>query len=203
MSFAELRDWTADAACLGLSSRDADPWFPDPELPRAEREYLTAKARMICGRCPVMLDCAADALHDLGKVDEHSMRGGMTPPELASVARKLGLPARRQAQHGTRSKYTAGCHDGADGDACDPCKKAHRTYEHERRLRARTRPAPSFPWLVQPVGRGRRRADPGQLVLFTDGLPPAYTTKEHTDVELPETQPVRRRGPGAVLAASA
>jgi hypothetical protein len=134
--FGDLRDWTDRAACVDQSSRECDPWCPDPELPRRERERLVAYARRICAGCPVMLDCAAEALHDLPKVEEHTMRGGMTPAELRDVAKTLGLPHRREAQHGTRSRYTAGCHDGPDGGACEPCKAAHRTYEHERRLQA-------------------------------------------------------------------
>lgn len=132
--FGELRDWTEEAACAGLSSRVEDPWCPDPALPKRTREWLTAKARMVCAACPVMLTCAAEALRDLPKVEEHSMRGGMTPAELREVAKTLGLPYRREAQHGTRSRYTAGCRDGENGKACDPCLEAHRTYEHERRL---------------------------------------------------------------------
>lgn len=172
-----LPDWTRQAACDGLAGRELDPWCPDPDLPRREREYLTAKARRVCASCPVMLDCAADALASLAKVEEHSMRGGMTPTELVEVAKKLGLPYRREAQHGTRSKYVAGCQDGPDGGACEDCKRAHREYEHERRLRARSsKPAPEFPWLVKPMGRGRHRAQAGQLVLFADGLPAGATT---------------------------
>lgn len=131
--FGPVREWTEEAACTGLVTRGYDPWCNDPELPKPERQRRQATARRICAACPVLLDCAADALHQLDKVDEHTMRGGMTPTELTAVAKKLGLPYRREAQHGTRSKYTAGCR-------CDDCRAAHRDYEHERRLRSRPRP---------------------------------------------------------------
>lgn len=32
------------------------------------------------------------------------------------------------ANHGTRTRFNQGCTDGADGSACDPCKKANRDY---------------------------------------------------------------------------
>lgn len=32
------------------------------------------------------------------------------------------------AKHGTRAKFNAGCTDGPEGTACDPCKKANRDY---------------------------------------------------------------------------
>lgn len=184
----DRRDWTERAACTGLATREVDPWCPDEDLPKVEREYLLAKARRVCAGCPVMLDCAADALHSLDKVDEHAMRGGMTPAELASVAKKLGLPYRREAQHGTRSKYTAGCTDGPDGGACEPCKAAHREYEHDRRLRAKRRRTQTA-WLAVPVGRGRHRALPGQGLLFTDGLQAAWFTKGDDHEQPPTSQP--------------
>lgn len=200
--FVRGRDWTERAACHGMATREVDPWCPDEDLDKAERDYLLAKARMVCAGCPVMLDCAADALHSLGKVDEHAMRGGMTPAELASVAKKLGLPYRREAQHGTRSKYTAGCTAGEDGGACEPCKAAHREYEHDRRLRARARKAVETTWLLVPVGRGRRKAQPGQGLLFTDGLLPFHYSKEppREQPPTPEPEPSRPRplpAPGA------
>lgn len=98
------------------------------------------------------------------------MRGGLTPDELMGMAKDLGWPHRLRAQHGTRSRYVAGCR-------CDDCRNAHRVYEHERRLWARTadrHPLTVFEvqaWLTCPMGRGRRRVGPGQLLLFTDGLP--------------------------------
>lgn len=104
------------------------------------------------------------------------MRGGLLPDELVDLAKTLGLPHRRRAQHGTRSKYVAGCDLGPGGTACADCKAAHAAYEHERRLWARERRQRRFADLVfaeltAPRGRGKRRCGAGQLLLFTDGLP--------------------------------
>ena len=163
--------WTEAAACTGLATRDRDPWAPAEHLTPEQRAFEWHIARRVCASCPVRLECAAAALEDLTRVEEHTMRGGLTPDELVDLAKALGRPWRRRAQHGTRSRYVAGCR-------CDLCRDAHRVYEHERRLWARSRRRAALltaddvtPYLTRPVGRGRYRAEPGQLVLFTDGLP--------------------------------
>jgi hypothetical protein len=157
-------DWTLDAACTGLATRSRDIWTPDDTLPEVEQAFELHLARRVCARCPVRVECLTDALTDLPRVDPHSMRGGLTPDEQIQVARSLGLKWRREAQHGTRSRYVAGCR-------CDDCRAAHRVYEHERRLWARSKPLPAFPMLLKPLGRGSHRAYPGQLLLTAVGLP--------------------------------
>lgn len=166
-------EWTREAACADLVTAGRDPWSPDDESPATERAFELHLARRICAGCPVRLECLNDELARLPVSDPWSMRGGLTPKELVGFARSHGMPYRRVAQHGTRSRYVGGCR-------CDECRNAHRVYEHERRLRAggprRATADPGVPdaWLTLPIGHGRHRAEPGQLLLFTDGLPPHY-----------------------------
>ena len=162
-------DWTLDAACVGMVDGNTDYWSPDPELPPETQAVQTHLARRICHTCPVRLDCAVAELDALSRHEPHSMRGGLTPDELLELAKGMGLKWRREAQCGTRSKYVSGCR-------CEDCRGAHRVYEHERRLhlprRRRITRVDVYAHLTRPVGRGKRCAGPGQLVLFTDGLKP-------------------------------
>lgn len=169
-------EWTHQALCIGMTGRDFDPWSPDDDLPPEAIAYNHFLARSICAQCPVRMLCAMDALADLPRAEPHAVRGGLTPDEQVELARSLGMKWRREAQHGTRSRYVAGCR-------CDDCRAAHRVYEHERRLWAKTKTrriqrADVYAWLTRPVGKGRHKALPGQLVLFTTGLPrDAHTTE--------------------------
>lgn len=170
MSLTRPPDWSEHAACVSMASRARDPWSPGDHLSPEEKAFELHLARRICSGCPVRTECAVQALHDLPKFQEHSMRGGLTPDELVDLAKQMGLPHKQKAQHGTRSKYVAGCR-------CQDCRDAHATYEHERRLwapaRRRRRFADLvFAHLIEPRGRGKHRAGAGQMLLFTDGLPP-------------------------------
>jgi Transcription factor WhiB len=169
MTLSRPPDWSEDAACLGLATRIRDPWTPGEHLTPEETAFELHLARRICSGCLVRVECASDALRRLPIAAEHSMRGGLTPDELIDLAKQLHLPHRQRAQHGTRSRYVAGCR-------CTDCRAAHATYEHERRLWAGARRRQRFADLVfahltEPRGRGRHRAEAGQLLLFTDGLP--------------------------------
>lgn len=169
-------DWTESARCLGMTGRDFDPWTPADHLPPDTIALQHHMARRICETCPVRLECAMDALADLPRVDPHSVRGGLTPDEQIALARDLGMKWRREAQHGTRSRYVAGCR-------CEDCRAAHRVYEHDRRLWAKTHRrvitrVDVYAHLTRPLGRGRHKATPGQLLLFTDGLPARTHTRE-------------------------
>lgn len=126
-------DWTEQAACAGKATADDDPWTPTGR--NADLQY--ARARIVCAACPVRLPCALWGLDMLARDPAHSMLGGLRPDELRKVAKSLGRPWQPVAEHGTRSRYVAGCADGANGGACDPCKLAHREYEAERRARAK------------------------------------------------------------------
>lgn len=167
-------DWTHEARCVDMTTRDWDPWSPDEDTPEESVAYQHHLARSLCAQCPVRMECLMDALADLPIRDSHAVRGGLTPSEQVELARELGMKWRREAQHGTRSRYVAGCR-------CEDCRAAHRIYEHERRLWAKKRRITRvdvYCHLTRPVGRGKRAAGPGQLVLFTDGLP--ATTYEGT-----------------------
>jgi len=170
VSMTRPPDWTEEAACAGLATRDRDLWSPGEHLTPEEKAFEWHLARRICSGCPVRTECTVQALELLPVMAEHSMRGGLTPDELVDLAKHLQLPHKQQAQHGTRSKYVAGCR-------CQDCRDAHATYEHERRLWAPARRRQRFADLVfahltKPTGRGKHRAGAGQMLLFTDGLPP-------------------------------
>ena len=146
-------DWSADAACLDKADGAHDPWHDPERGPEAKR---------ICAdSCPVLADCRTWGMAGLPLGVVEGVYGGMTPAELTMLARGLGLPARRVAQHGHRSRYVAGCR-------CQFCTEAHRVYEAERRQRHRD--GWSLPQralvLTMPCGRGKRRAWPGQMLLF-------------------------------------
>lgn len=175
MNLRRLPEWANDAACAGLVTREKDLWTPSEDLTPEQRGFELHLARTICAHCPVRVECVNDELAMLDQVAPESMRGGLTPDELVEAAKFRGLPYRRRAQCGTRSKYVAGCR-------CDRCRDAHRVYEHERRLWAKSRPKPQivFAVLTVPIGRGHRRAEPGQLVLFTTGLPDRSYEKRDT-----------------------
>ncbi|SNR32919.1 WhiB family transcriptional regulator [Blastococcus mobilis] len=163
-------DWTRQAACQGISGRDLDPWHPPEHLTAAEQATQHALARLVCARCPVRHPCALEALQaGIG----HGVWGGLTVADRRRIARRHGYPQPGAAQHGTRARYIAGCTDGPDGKACRPCLEAHRRWVAEQRARTAARKAAVIPppALVLVLGHGRRRAYPGQYVLFTDGLP--------------------------------
>jgi hypothetical protein len=169
MSLVRPPDWTEEAACLDLATRDRDIWSPGEHLTPEQTAFELHLARRICASCPVRIDCVVQELGMLPQMAPVSMRGGLTPDELVALAKDMGLPHRQAAQHGNRSRYVGGCR-------CDDCRNAHRVYEHERRLWARSRKhqisaAEVHAWLTKPMGRGRHRAAPGQLLLFTTGLP--------------------------------
>lgn len=179
MTLTRPPDWTTRAACVGLATRTRDPWAPGDHLTPEEQGFELHLARRICASCPVLMECLTDELGRLTEAEPVAMRGALTPEELVDLARSLRIPHRRGPAHGKRSTYVAGCR-------CDRCRNAHRVYEHERRLRApRRRPTAAVvhAWLTKPHGRGKHRAEPGQLLLFTDGLPTRlYAVPEQLEV---------------------
>lgn len=128
----EDRGWTIEAACLGLTTADYDPWHPTGEGGTGPGKGATVAygaARRVCMQCPVRLECLHEGLRLLETVGVAGMWGGLTPEELRALAREVGKPARKVAQHGTRSRYVAGCH-------CALCTAANARVEHERRIEA-------------------------------------------------------------------
>lgn len=142
--------FTTDAACLDKADGATD-WWHQPE------NY--ADAKQVClDSCPVLEPCRQWGMAGLALGVVEGVYGGLTPAELTMLARGLGLPARRVAQHGHRSRYVRGCR-------CVLCTDAHRVYEAERRSRHRSLP-PEGLVLTMACGRGRKRAWPGQMLLF-------------------------------------
>lgn len=170
MTLRRPQDWSRHAACQGLTLPDRDLWSPSDDLTPAQRAGEYALARRICSTCPVRFPCAVDAL---ARGEAHGMWGGLTEQDRRRVAYTHGYPIPGSAQHGTRSRYVAGCHDGPDGGACEDCLRAHRVYAAERRAIAREARIPiaePYPWLDRPHGRGRWRAFLGQYVLIPDTI---------------------------------
>jgi WhiB family transcriptional regulator, redox-sensing transcriptional regulator len=106
--------WASAAACRGQATGRSDPWHPE--------DGNWDQGRAACAGCPVRADCLADGLRLLGQAGQvEGMWGGLTPAELRRAAAARGLPTRKQAQHGTRPRYTAGCR-------CGPCRAANARY---------------------------------------------------------------------------
>ena len=93
-------DWTVRAACLGKPS---EWWFPG-------KGETGAKAKAICGRCPVRDQCLAWALEDLdlagGDHAETTYRygivGGLSAKERTRLARNGGVYADEAARAPSR-----------------------------------------------------------------------------------------------------
>lgn len=111
--------WTRDAVC---ARPDADPglWHSDNPASRLA-------ARTLCAACPVRLACAVGALE---RAELYGVWGGLDRRDRREVARRHGYPLPGASQHGTRSAYVAGCR-------CTDCRRAHATYEHQRRVKGR------------------------------------------------------------------
>lgn len=131
--------WTREDAhaCAGWDFASyGDPWHPDGETGAAARASF-ALARQECMTCPVRAACLEYGLALLAEHGEvHGMFGGKTPAELRTIARERNQCTRKRAEHGTRSRYVAGC-------SCDRCTAAHARGEHERRLWAKPAAEPA------------------------------------------------------------
>lgn len=74
-------DWRDRAECAGVP----DGIFFPASSARVDKtpDYFWHNARSICAVCPVIAECAEDAL----KHEEWGFRGGLTPAEQASLRR--------------------------------------------------------------------------------------------------------------------
>lgn len=91
-------DW-ADAACGQLDPRVAARYFGAG----IAEHFEAATARAICARCPILVDCLADAIaRPLRRPDRTAhQRAGMSAWALAALAdeaRRSGVPPRRIAE---------------------------------------------------------------------------------------------------------
>lgn len=133
-------DWARRGACVGQADRDLDVWHVDSTMlsRKVDRVAAVSLAREVCTGCPVRAQCLDLGLSLLPLLgSDVGMYGGLTAAGLRDEARRRHLPALKQAQHGTRSRYVAGCTAGPAGRACEPCLRAHRDYErHQRAVRS-------------------------------------------------------------------
>lgn len=109
-------DWRDRAECAGAP----DGIFFPASSARVDKtpDYFWRNARSICAVCPVIADCAEDAL----KHEEWGFRGGLTPAEQASLRRRSRKARTREA----RDDSCRGCGlpmlnrpDGRSGPAPD------------------------------------------------------------------------------------
>jgi WhiB family redox-sensing transcriptional regulator len=84
---ADLWDWQLEGACRG-----EDPGlFFHPEGERGPiREAREAAAKAICGRCPVVNECAA---HALRVREPYGVWGGLTEDERTAILQRRRLSA--------------------------------------------------------------------------------------------------------------
>jgi WhiB family redox-sensing transcriptional regulator len=109
-------DWWEHAACKG---KPAAIFFPEPigQCGLVANEPLYDRARAICRTCSAICACGDWARRNK---ERDGCWGGKTP-------RERGVKARggRRADHGTTSKYVAGCR-------CNLCSAAKRAYDQRR-----------------------------------------------------------------------
>lgn len=72
---ASLRGWMVSSACRGAEPR---LFYPEPDERGFDRGGLTARAKAICARCPVVSECLAYAL---ATRQNHGVWGGATERE--------------------------------------------------------------------------------------------------------------------------
>lgn len=73
-------DWAEGAACVGMPS---EWWFPEEGAGRPS-ELMYAKARPVCARCPVRVECLEETLtfeKVYGRGYRVGMWGGLSPRE--------------------------------------------------------------------------------------------------------------------------
>jgi predicted nucleic acid-binding Zn ribbon protein len=114
-----LPDWHPEGSCNGRTDLD---WY-------GETPDEIAAVKAVCGVCPVAVTCLQNALD---RREAWGIWGGLDEKERAEYAKKLGTEAPTIARHGERARYVGT--KSTPGCRCDLCRRAHATYEHERRL---------------------------------------------------------------------
>lgn len=113
--------WTDDAACRGM---DSAIFFPTVG-------HAADAARAVCAGCPVRAECLTEALATESAPHRFGVRGGMTPRERDTKARRRQI--RRVAPCGTEAGYKR--HRRNNEDACWPCREANRLASRRRNER--------------------------------------------------------------------
>jgi len=85
--------WWAQAECL---EEDPELFYP---AHRKEREELEREALLVCGMCPVRVECLQDELRH-GEANQHGTRGGMTEGERRALLRSQRRAIARSARAG-------------------------------------------------------------------------------------------------------
>jgi WhiB family redox-sensing transcriptional regulator len=89
--FSGVLEWTERSACTGQTSLFFAPPGERPEA-RAVRE---AKARAICGMCPVLVECRTWARENR----EYGFWGGESEEERAAAGFRVDMPVGRVARY--------------------------------------------------------------------------------------------------------
>jgi hypothetical protein len=155
--------WARQAACLGKTTREHDPWHPPADALPSVRRALVAEAVAVCVTCPVQVACGRHGLEMLADESVIAVYGGMTPDALRDIARRIGRPTRRTPRHGTRSRYV-----GPEKCRCDLCRAANQRYEHARRAARRRRDCPALTVRGEPCGRP---SQPGSIFCVAHAIP--------------------------------
>jgi WhiB family redox-sensing transcriptional regulator len=75
------RDWRSDAACV-VSGVDPEVFFPVDERPGSAG---VARAKAVCGRCPVRPECLAEAMAVEDPAERWGVFGGLAPAQRAQL----------------------------------------------------------------------------------------------------------------------
>lgn len=122
-----LPGWMKLSSCIPHMREGDDPWHPDDELPGKVQAAMFEQGRVVCAACPVQVQCGRRGLELIETDGVDGMYGGMTPDQLRAIARTVGRPTRKVAQHGTRARYVNyKCH-------CPLCRAANAQAESARR----------------------------------------------------------------------
>lgn len=104
-----MSDWRESAAC---SNRDLDLFYPIGHTGPAIEQ--TRRAKAVCRRCPVQVDCLLSSLQ-YAATDQHGIQGGLTADERCRYLK----PCPRGHE---RSAATVGVEVGVP--YCIPCRTA-------------------------------------------------------------------------------
>ena len=156
--------WMRQAACLGMAGPDHDPWHPPPEAPASVRNAFVAEAVAVCA---VQVTCGRYGLELLASDYVVAVSGAMDPDALRDIARRIGRPARKVAQHGTRARYVS----KTDACRCEACRAVNARGEHARREGKAAQRREWQAWAATAGKRCRDIAQPGSIFCSDHAIP--------------------------------